>query len=254
MRRVDDRLEVLDRPTPPAERAASLRDVERLNAWFGGDALTLLHVQRAVRRLPRDRIVRILDVGAGAGGLALRLARWARRRGRPIRVLAVDWDGDTARMAGRATATFPEISIMRADALALPVRAGGVDLVVSSLTLHHLTADTATAALAEMTRAARLGFIVNDLWRSRLGVALVWLVTRLLGCHWISRHDGPLSVRRSYSPAEIRALAANAGVERVAVHRYPWLVRVVAVSLFGAGPRNGPRTPPTIDPRDGEAR
>jgi SAM-dependent methyltransferase len=230
MRRATDALEVLDRPTPPADRAASLRDIERLNALPGGNSLTLRHVRRAVRRLPRDRPIRILDVGAGAGGFARRLVRWARRHGRRIHVLALDSDGDTTRMAIGATAPLHEVAIVRADACALPVRAGSVDLVVSTLTLHHLAAETAPAALAEMAAAARLGFIVNDLWRSRLSLVLVWLATRLSGCHWISRHDGPLSVRRSYTPAEIRALAAEAGLGPVVVRRYPWLGRVVAVS------------------------
>jgi hypothetical protein len=79
-----------------------------------------------------------------------------------------------------------------------------------------------------MARVGRLGFVVNDLWRARFGVALVWLATRVLRCHPISRHDGPLSVRRSYSPEEIRALASNARVRRLEVRRYPWLVRVIA--------------------------
>jgi SAM-dependent methyltransferase len=233
MRRVDDALEMLDGPTPPADRAASLRDIEWLNTWSGGDALTLGHVRRALRRLPHHRTIWIVDVGAGRGGFARRLARWARRRRRPIRVLALDMDGDTAQLAVRATAIFPEIAIVRADARALPVRAASVDLVVSTLTLHHLAAEIAPTALAEMAAAARLSVIVNDLWRSRLSVGLVWLATRLVGCHSISRHDGPLSVQRSYSPAEIRALAATAGIASVVVRRYPWLVRVVAI--FGAG-------------------
>jgi len=233
MRRADAALEVLDRPTPSADRAASLRDIERLNGLPGGDWLTLRHVRRAIGRLPRDRTIRILDVGAGGGGFARRLVRWARRHGRRVHVLALDSERDTIRIAVRATAEFPEIAVVRADACALPVRARGVDLAVCALTLHHLAATTAPAALAEMATAAKLGFIVNDLWRSRLSVALVWLVTRLSRCHWISRHDGPLSVRRSYSPAEIRALAAAAGLGQVAVRRYPWLLRVVTVG----GPR-----------------
>ncbi len=229
MRRIENGLEILDRPTPEHDRAASLADVERLNAWFGGHALTLRHVARALRRLPPDRPARILDVGAGGGYLAIRLARWARRARRPLHVVALDHDADSARHARAATARYPEISIVCGDAAALPVRAAGVDLVVSSLTLHHLGRGAAVAGLAEMTRAGRLGFIVNDLWRARLGLALVWLATRLLARHPISRHDGPLSVRRSYSPDEIRSLAVLARVPRLEVRRYPWLARVLAV-------------------------
>jgi len=229
MRRVANGLEILDRPTPAAERAASLADVEWLNARFGGDALTLRWVARALAGLPGGRPVRVLDVGAGGGALAVRLVEWGRRSRRAIRVLALDRDPDSARLARAAAAAYPEIAVVCGDASALPVRRGGVDLVVSVLTLHHLAPENAAGALGEMARAGRLGFVVNDLWRARLGVFLVWLTTRLLRCHRISRHDGPLSVRRSYSPPEIRALAQRARVSRLEVRRYPWLARVITV-------------------------
>jgi SAM-dependent methyltransferase len=228
MRRVVDGVELLDRPTPVAERAASLADVDRLNSWFGGHALTLRHVARALRNVPRDRPLRIEDSGAGRGDLAMRLVRWGRRCGRPVTVLALDREADTAVLACRATGEYPEIRVVRADASALPLRTGSVDLIVSSLVLHHLGPEDAASALAEMARASRLGFIVNDLWRARLGVALVWLATRALRCHPISRHDGPLSVRRSYSPGEIRSLAEVATIRRLEVRRYPLLLRVIA--------------------------
>ena len=229
MRRVEDGVEVLDRPTPRAARAASLADMERLNAWSLGHALTLRHVVRAVRHRPADRTLWIVDLGTGGGGLAVRIARWARRAGRPARVIAIDVDADAAELSRRAARQHPEVTVVRADAAALPLRTRSVDLVVSSLLLHHLDPPDAAQALAEMAGASRLGFVVNDLWRARIGVAMVWLTTRLFRCHPISRHDGPLSVRRSYSPAEIRALAARAGVGRVEVRRYAWLMRIIAI-------------------------
>jgi SAM-dependent methyltransferase len=238
VRRVEHGREILDGPTPAPDRAASLADIERLNAWFGGHALTVRHVARALRSVPPARPVRILDVGAGAGHLAVRLVRWARAAGRPIRVIALDRDIGPARAATRR---YPEIAVVSGDAAALPVRPGAVDLVVSSLVLHHLSREAAVAALREMARAGRLGFVVNDLWRARLGVALVWLATRLVARHPISRHDGPLSVRRSYSPDEIRRLAAEARVPRLAIHRYPWLVRIL---ILGGGLRPPSEPPP----------
>lgn len=229
MRRLENGLEILDRPTPAVERAASLADVERLNAWFGGHALTLRWVARALAGHPAGRPVRVLDVGAGGGAFAVRLVEWARRSGRSIRVVALDRDPDSARLAREAARAHPEIAVVCGDASALPLRPHGVDLAVSVLTLHHLSPEIASGALGEMARASGLGFVVNDLWRARLGLLLVWLTTRLLRCHRISRHDGPLSVRRSYSPAEIRALAGRARVPWLRVRRYPWLARVIAL-------------------------
>jgi hypothetical protein len=76
-----------------------------------------------------------------------------------------------------------------------------------------------------MDRVARVAVIVNDLTRSRLGYALVWLSTRVLGCGPMARHDGPLSVRRAYTPDELRALGARAGLAGARVRRYAPLVR-----------------------------
>jgi hypothetical protein len=81
-----------------------------------------------------------------------------------------------------------------------------------------------------MRATARLGVVINDLLRSRLTLAMVWLATRLFTRHRFARHDGPLSVRRAYSPDELRALATRAGLARLDVRRHPWLGRLVAVA------------------------
>jgi len=72
-------------------------------------------------------------------------------------------------------------------------------VVTTSLTLHHLERAAAVRCLAEMRKVARGAVIVNDLWRTRVTLVLVWLATRLFTRHRYSWDDGPLSVRRSYS-------------------------------------------------------
>jgi len=220
---------VLDGAVAAPERAASLADIDRLNSWFGGYALSLRAIRRLAAEVPRDRPLRVIDVGGGTAAFAVRLARWARRNGRNVRVVVVDRDPTTLRLACQAAAGYPEILLVRGDAAALPCRERAVDIVISALTLHHLEPAQAAVSLREMAAAARIGVVVNDLLRRRLSLGLVWLVTRLLGCHPISRHDGPLSVRRSYSPDELRALAEQAGARRLTIHEYPVLGRLLAV-------------------------
>jgi hypothetical protein len=230
MRRATGAREFLDRPVAAADLAATLADVERLSAWFGGYALSRRALARLADGAPRGRALVVADVGGGAGGFAAGLVRWARRRGWPVRVVIVDREGAVLDLARRRCAAHPGIALVQADATALPFRTGAVDVATCALTLHHLEPDAAARSLAEMRAAARLGVVVNDLLRTRLGLALVWVATRLFVRHPFARHDGPLSVRRAYAPAELRALAGQAGIGRLEVRAYPLLGRLIAIA------------------------
>jgi 2-polyprenyl-3-methyl-5-hydroxy-6-metoxy-1,4-benzoquinol methylase len=230
MKREEHRLEHLDGPLPVADLAASLADLDRLNARFGGHRLSVREVARRLEPLPRDRRAVVVDVGGGRGDFALHLVAWARREGRSLRVIVVDRDATTAALARRHCAGTPEITVIQGDATALPVREATIDVAVSVLTLHHLDADGAATMLAEMRAAARDAIVVIDLPRSRVAWLAVWLTTRLMRCHPVSRHDGPLSVRRAYSVPELGVLAGKARLARWTVRRFASLLRVVLVA------------------------
>ena len=229
MRREACAREMLDGPVPVSDLAATLDDIDRLNRWFGGHALTLREIQRVARRTPADRGLTVIDVGGGRGDFARRVVRWSRAMARPVRVVVVDRDEPSLRLGVDEVTGHPEIRRVCADATALPLREGAADVVTCSLLLHHLDPDAAVASLAEMSAASRDAVVVNDLWRTWWSWAVVWLTTRLFARHRFSRHDGPLSVRRAYAPAELRTLAEKARVAvRIVCH--PFRARVTAVS------------------------
>src|SRR5262245_18338047 len=227
--RAEGAREVLDGAVAPPELAASLADIERLNSWFGGYELSLRAIRRLAAGAPRNQTLCVIDVGGGTAGFAVRVARWARRTGRRVRVIVLVLDPTTLRLAHASAASYPEIVLVQGDAAALPCRRGAADIVTSGLTLHHLEPAQAAAGLREMTSAARIGVVVNDLLRRRLSLGLVWLATRLLACHPIPRHAGPLSGRRSYTRDGLTALAEKAGAQRLTIREYPVLGRLLAV-------------------------
>jgi SAM-dependent methyltransferase len=230
MKRAENVLELLDGPLPPRDLAASLEDIDHLNARFGGHWLTMREVAEEAARTPRERGLVVVDVGGGRGDVALRVVAWARSAGRAVRVLVIDRDPETVALARRHCAGTPEITVIQADATALPVREGACDVALSVLTLHHLEPDDAAAMLNELRTAARGAVVVNDLLRSRVSFVLVWLATRLFARHPVARHDGPLSVRRAYAVDELATLAGKARITRFSVRRFPWLARVLLVA------------------------
>ena len=229
LERDHDAVELIDRPASAADISGCLDTITRLNGLFGGRRITLHHFRGLVCSLPADRTVTVLDVGAGAADIPVTLVRWARRRGRTLRVIALDRGRVTLEYARVYAASYPEITLIQGDALALPVRAESVDFVISAMTLHHLGPEEATRYLAEIDGAARRGWIVNDLVRGRVAHAMVRILTRLFTRSAMARHDGPLSILRSYTPPEVAALCEKAGLFDVRVVHYVTLIRQCVV-------------------------
>lgn len=93
------------------------------------------------------------------------------------------------------------------------------DVVVSSLVAHHMTREQLIAFLRFMEAESRIGWFVNDLHRHGVAHAGFPLLARLARWHPIVRHDGRLSIARSYRPAEWPPLLAAAGVADARVFR-----------------------------------
>lgn len=242
--------ELMDRADcdPTALRDA-LATIDREARWTGRDRI----LRRGLDRLLADvgpGAIAILDVGAGGGHGTLRLARTLLEEGwRPRLVLADLHPGALAIARERAGGdpavrggTIP-LALVRLTGASLPFGRESFDVVLSSNTLHHLSRREAGRMLAEMARVARRGFILADLRRSRL----VHLGTRLLAHtlwrrHPLPRHDGPRSVRRAFTPAEVRRLSAAAGLDGGRVVTRPFWLGLRWRAGEGDGASAGRRT------------
>lgn len=220
--------EHLDAPgQDPGEFAGLLQAVRRTNRWYGGYALILDYIARFADALPR-RPLTILDVATASADVPAAIVRWARRRGLPLRIAALDINLDTLAAARQTVRGLGEIALIRGNAMALPFPDRSVDVALCALALHHFTFDGAAQVLREINRVARGGFVVNDVlrsWPAYVGaLADTWILSR----NRLARHDGPLSVLRSFTWPEFQQLARVAGLNGAEVRRHR-LQRAVVV-------------------------
>jgi len=214
--------ELLDAPRLPARPlAGNLRDLRRANRYFGGLAVLRRYLLPVLAAAPRERPLRLLDVATGGADLPLALLAWARELGRPLTVVGLDAGVQVLAYARQQAGGEPGLRLVRGDAAALPFAPRSFDYALCSLALHHLAPDAAVAALREMAGVVRRGLLVVDLERSWPAYLGTWLWSRACTTNRLSRHDGPLSVLRAYTPAELRALAATAGLAAPRVSRGP---------------------------------
>ncbi len=212
----------------PAELAENFRDIQRVNRLLGGTSTVLRHLPPLLDAVPADRPATILDLATGAADIPIAIAHWAERHSRPVRIVASDTSDAILDLARNNVAGHPAIELARHDARAVPLPDAGVDVVICSLSLHHFPPDEAVQILREMGRVARVGFILNDLRRSRPGYLAAWIAARVTTRNRLTRNDAPLSVLRAYTPDELAGLLADAGIENARVTTHPWF-RMAAV-------------------------
>ena len=145
-----------------------------------------------------------------------------------MRLTVSDVSAEILTTSRRYLAGVPNVTYAVWDARDVPQPDRSFDIVLLSLALHHFGPPDAIRVLREMQRLARVGFIVNDIRRCVAGYAAAWTASRLATRNRITRHDMPLSVRRAYTPGELRALLQGAGIASARVVTHP-LFRMAAV-------------------------
>jgi ubiquinone/menaquinone biosynthesis C-methylase UbiE len=186
----------------------NLRDLVRINRWFGGHRV-LLHVFEKLVH-PLDRFS-VLDVGAASGDAGRRI----KARYRSASVVSLD-----RRLSHLGPAESPRVT---AEASALPFRERSFDFVLCSLLLHHFSDGYAIALVAQLRRFARQAVIVLDLERHPAAYGFLPLTRFLFNWSELTIHDGCISVAASFTEKELASIAKRAGADNALIHRHwPW--------------------------------
>ena len=209
MQRVDAP-EILDSDVcSPADVETTLRDIGRVNRWFGGVATTQKMVERAAQ-VSGSKHLSLLEVAAGSGEVPELVRQNLARRGITLDLTLLDRARSHLPRGNQASTNHAGRSPgVVADALALPFADGAFDLVSCSLFAHHLDEQQLAQFAREGLRVSRCALLINDLIRHPLHLALAFAGFPLMRSRvaWL---DGLTSVRRAYVPDEIRSMLASA--------------------------------------------
>jgi 2-polyprenyl-3-methyl-5-hydroxy-6-metoxy-1,4-benzoquinol methylase len=216
-----------------AEHQLALAGLRRINQWSGTAKRIANEVQSMIQQGNLQRC-RILDLGCGSGDIACSVAQ---RLAHQVPVSMTGWDfsetavqhaNENRNRLCRSTKDPYEIRFEQRNVLdplpAIPRSQRPFDIVYCSLFLHHFTDGQAMELLNKMASLAELGFIVDDLVRSRGGWLLAHAGCRILSRSRVVHFDGPQSVRAAFTISEIRQIAAVAGLHPISV-RQCWPAR-----------------------------
>jgi len=213
-----------------SEYAGSLADIRSVNRFLGDNRTTLKLFLALVSGIAVsvERPLRVLDVATGSADIPVAVVKWVRRQGRTVIVTAVDINPLAVREAAAFTREYPEITVAVADGFSLPFAEGSFDIVLCAKTLHHFSEEETVRLLKEIVRVTAIGYIIMDLRRSWVAWLLITMLTRVFTRNRLTRHDGPMSVLRSYTVTELVALADRAGLAGCRIVRQPFWLMVLS--------------------------
>lgn len=201
----------MDEPCSYEDLRGCLRSIAQVNQLTGAYRPTLHWLDHVARVMPRQmRPVHIVDVGCGFGDMLRRVRRWAEERRVPVRLTGIDLNPDAVRAAREATEPGT-VTYLAGDAYEFEDPAG-IDLVISSLLTHHLEQTEIVRFLDWMEAKARMGWFINDLHRQPVPYHLFRVLSRLTHWHRFVKHDGAVSILRSFREAEWREMCRAAAI------------------------------------------
>ncbi|HZQ67526.1 MAG TPA: methyltransferase domain-containing protein [Terriglobales bacterium] len=202
----------------PEEVAESLADIGWVNRWFGGVATACSMIEHVSRKSGKQHLS-ILEVAAGTGDTPAAARQRMQRKGIHLDITLLDRAKTHLNHGNRSVV---------ADALALPFADESYDLISCSLFAHHLSPAEIVQFVSEGLRICRIAVLINDLVRDPIHLALAY-AGRAFYRSRLSKHDGPVSVRKSYTLPEMRELLGKTLAARVEVTPH-YMYRMAAIA------------------------
>ena len=201
----------MDQPSSYEDLRACLHDIAQVNRLTGAYSPTFQWLNHFYSILPvQQKPLHIVDVGCGYGDMLRRIRQWADDRGLPVTLTGIDLNPDAIRAAREVTRPGT-VQFLSGNAYDFEP-AEGIDLVISSLLTHHLERPEIIEFLVWMESVARLGWFVNDLHRQAVPYYAFKTLSLFTTWHRFVKHDGPVSILRSFRAEEWRGMVKAAGI------------------------------------------
>ena len=117
----------------------TLRELEFINKWLGGNAVTLGALNKIRARLGNGSPVTIADLGCGGGDMLRIVNSWAVRNGIRVNLVGIDANPNIVEYARKNLSDLPNVTFLHADVFSAEFAQMRFDVVIGTLFFHHFT-------------------------------------------------------------------------------------------------------------------
>ena len=221
--------ELIDDPAIPfPEIQKNLQELDVINTWLGGHAISIKGLKKIIRQQGAARKKRwhICEIGCGGGDNLQALSSWCTAHHLDAIFTGVDINGHCIDYA--SAKTYPQtVQFIKSDYREVNFTTMP-DIIFNSLFCHHFTDEEIVEMLRWMKQHISCGFFINDLHRHPVAYHLIKHITKFFSSSRLVKNDAPLSVSRGFKAAEWKTLLKNADIPNVNIS-WEWAFRFLIV-------------------------
>lgn len=201
----------------------TLRELDFINQWLGGNAVTLQAIKSIWKTIPKEQPLHIADLGCGSGEMLRILSRLAQKESRNVVLSGFDANPYIVDYAKNHSKKFSGISFKSVSVFSREFKDQKFDIVLATLFMHHFTDAELVALFSDLKQQAK-SIIINDIHRHSLAYHSIRLLTKLFSQSAMVRFDAPLSVLRAFSKNELKDILQRAGITDFSLN-WKWAFR-----------------------------
>jgi len=209
----------------------TLRELDLINHWLGGNSVTIKALKKAWKKIPREDIITIADLGCGSGEMLRVISSLAKKENRKVKLTGFDANPNIIEYAKSHSANFTDISFEAANVFSNDFQEKKFDFVLATLFMHHFSETELISLLSSLIRQTRSAIIINDIHRHPLAFYSITWLTQIFSRSAMVRFDAPLSVLRAFKKDELNEVMRQAFVKNYRL-KWKWAFRWQLIIAF----------------------
>jgi 2-polyprenyl-3-methyl-5-hydroxy-6-metoxy-1,4-benzoquinol methylase len=203
----------------------TLEELEFINKWLGGNAVTLDALQRSIRNYKSTQhAIEIADLGCGSGDMLRLVTQLFRKNNISLKGIGIDANPNIIDYARKKSLNFTELEFEPLNILSDDFQKRQYDIVIATLFFHHFSSGQLIDLFKSLKVQARQQIIINDLHRHWLAYYAIKFLTGLFSRSSMVKSDAPTSVLRGFSKKELVSILTEAGIENYQL-KWRWAFR-----------------------------
>jgi ubiquinone/menaquinone biosynthesis C-methylase UbiE len=202
----------------------TLRELDFINQWLGGNAVTLSAIEKTWKEIPKEQPMTIIDLGCGSGEMLRLIAKKATYQNRNVQLTGIDANPHIVDYARNYSVDFSNIKFEVLNIFSNEFQSHKVDIVIATLLLHHFSNEELIHLFTSLKKNTRVGIIVNDIHRHLLAYYSIKWLTSLFSKSSMVKFDAPLSVLRAFKRKELKSILEKAGIKNYEL-KWKWAFR-----------------------------